>query len=223
MKPWHALTHFEKDADVLPEMVKKYKNTILRIIYGEKTTYAYYRGYSQEGKHIFNASLGLGHPDITLAHDTDCFIDIPQFVKGYRQLGAHACYLQRKPFRQFRKGLCSDNTQIQSLYTKLYYGTDNEFGKHIIEALAAPIPNTTITEGIKFLQQGARTYALTLDFAISHNHYEVDPDSFSLFFGFDFVGFVNTKTKTIKVVNEVFIQEIVDTQHELCPDYKLEV
>lgn len=223
MKPWQNLTHFENPNDIANEMVKKYRNTILRIVYGERTIYAWYKGYTPEGTHIFNQGVNNTAPNITLTQDTDCLVEIPQFEKGYRQIDEHAYYIKRLPYRQFRKGLNSENTHINSLFWCLFYGNDNYFQDTILQMLEAPIPDANVDAGIQALQTGAKTYALSLDFAISHNHAEVDPKSFSLFFGFDFVGFVYPETKTIKVANEIFMQEIVDNKQALCPDYKLEV
>ncbi|NTV78939.1 MAG: hypothetical protein HGA25_07375, partial [Clostridiales bacterium] len=113
MKNWQNLTDMSDDLNIIDEMIKKYKNTILGIRHNNKTHYAKYDGYNSKTQ-MFGFTMKNGD-NISVAKDTDTEIFIPNPEKGLYNTQQGAIFFCRNPLRQWKRGLCDANVILISI------------------------------------------------------------------------------------------------------------
>ena len=219
MKQWQNLTDmFKDDDDVSEEMIKKYKNTILGIKTPTVTVFATFVGFADNGMFLFKTKE---QHTIKLSKDTEAEIFIPNPEKGLYNSPKGALFFQRHPKRQWKRGLNGENTQIFSVHIDFIpntmLGNGNSFNYNW--------PFVLEEEGTKLLSMEEakkqadsvgsaainRTYGLVAHpteqsgYVLLHNRYQI--------------GVV--QDNKIKIENNIFRQEVLDTQKSWCPNYEV--
>lgn len=211
MKTWQDLTDMFKPEDVNPEMVKKYKNTYLGIRSNNGVAYGKYVGYSGD-KHHFIDSNGVS---LILDNDTQASVYIPTLTSGLYNTNIGVVYVSRNPFRQYRRGLCSDNVRCCPLINVIQYNESNYFDS-VMWDIFNEVPLNNLHKAYEVLQYKPNV-AVNRDFAIQRHHNK--QDGHALFFKTSYIGdFTEDK---IVVRNTVFLQEVVDSQHLWCPNHTI--
>lgn len=223
MKQWQNLTDMFKIADVKDEMHKKYKNTILGITLDDnKTIFMIFIGYDDNGYFCFKDLSGR---ETKLAEDTHFQVFIPNPEKGLYNSPNGLLFFQRKPLRQWKRGLNKENASIHNIEKALR--NENMIGIGGSNYFDSYWPYVTST------QDNASTtldVALTMCTEESYNSYAINrtygivahpqkPEGFILLHHTFHVGEV--VGNEILVANKIFKQEILDTQAEWCHNYKV--
>lgn len=213
MKPWQNLTDLFDTQEVNSEMVKKYKNTHLCINTGKAEFYAVYRGY-EAGYHRFKDSF---EAELLISNETDCDITIPTVKQGLYNTAHGVHYVTHNPYRQYRKGLCSDRLSCVSLRDFLLGAfPDNNYSRVIYDVLqnqqkTLPIGDALNEASLMGMAAINQDYAITLS--------TENADGFDLYYRIYRVGSIDKNT--IRVDNKLFLQEIYDTKHKWCPKHEV--
>lgn len=214
---WTNLTDALNKQMSIEEMAKKYANTflILQTQYGKEMVVQYF-GY-EEGYHKLKDEFGVL---LHLQQDTDQQI-ICKFPE--RCLFNHnrvAYEFTRLPLRQFKRGICADNTRIYSPVRALFDSKSIKWGfKHIQAALTPEYPKCC-TEAIENLNaQTHLSIALSPQFMISQP-ITSEKNKYWLFFSNKLIGYFEKDTFVIK--HKLFKQEVLDNIHLFKP-YNIEV
>jgi hypothetical protein len=192
-------------------MSKKYKNTFLGIKYQDKTFYAKFLGLDGKGIFVFRDSDG---GTLRLNFDTEAEVFIPQIKRGLFTHKDQVYYVERNPYRQYRRGINSDSHKISSLHKMISLRQPVVDIDPVIYGSFEIQPNRLL-DTAKLICDGYSESILTRDFALTLNHFGTE--GYSLWYHLCFVGFVTDNT--IKVENDIFRQEILDTQRTWCPNY----
>jgi hypothetical protein len=209
MKVWQDLTDMFGEGEVNQEMVKKYRNTILALTYNGKTFYATYKGVN--GPHLFNDKEGN---TISLVNDTDVAVTIPTLERGLYNTSKGAVFVTRSPYRQYRRGICEDNTYVNSLISIANHSQNNIYSTVVFDVLESKWHDLPTAFRV-CAELGSA--AITKQFAIQlHHNKEV---GHALFYNASYIGDITKDTITIR--NKLFLQEVVDTQRYWCPNHKI--
>ena len=129
--------------------VKEYGDLLFRIDRVERTSVS---GMVEDGREFV----------LYMDQDNPYEIDYVLPHKSFFQFGADACQLYRVPARQYRRGLCIDNTRIARLNSK---GQQEQLGDLSFESLKAFVakqPFYTLTKATsKENKEGLHSYVLT--------------------------------------------------------------
>jgi len=217
MKQWQNLTDMLTNQDVFDEMSKKYKNTILGIKTNVKSIYATFIG--NDDMFVFRDEHGQ---QLKIADNTDMEIFIPNPEKGLYNTPYGAMMYQRNPKRQWKRGLNAENVQVFSINLSVTHrgrpqANTNKFDiawSHILpEETNQPITMAEALERAKERGSAAinRTYGVVL--------HPKEPDGFVLLHHRYQIGTV--RDGVIKVLNNIFRQEVLDTCNQWCPTYEV--
>lgn len=128
--------------------------------------------------------------------DTGIEFEFIPLDRGFFQtINGKVYYLQRVPARQWKRGICYDNTQVHELTNNLRSDVPN-----LLEVIAKLRPIDCAESW--YLFNGKVPVALSKHFAISTEG--------RLYFYNKSIGTVDHKTDTIKLVNDMLQQELTD-------------
>jgi len=222
MKPWQRLTDIKGDANILDEMYKKYKGTILGISDPEDPTftpkYAYYTGVSND--HDYHYLKDQTGNNISLSVDTNYEVFIPDPPRGMYNTTNGAVLFYRKPFRQHKRGLGEGTAAIERLHNLVTIGqTKNHFEAYIFDVLYDQQIRGRTLEKCFELANEFGSAAVNREFAISlHTQ---NTTGYQLYYENRLLGDI-TKDE-ILLGNSLFYQEIIDRQHTWCPNHKVRI
>jgi len=212
MKPWQNLTDLFDTQEVNAEMVKKYRNTMLCISRSERDFYAIYKGY-EAGYHCFKDEHD---GELLLKPETECNVTIPTVKPGLYNTHKGVCYVTHNPYRQYRRGLCSDRLSCVLLHDLLLgVFCDNSYGSVIFDVLENS-GYFSVTSALKMAEDYG-TAAINRDYAITLSTEK--SEGFDLFYRIHRVGSIDKDT--IRVDNNLFLQEIYDTKQLWCPNHEV--
>lgn len=217
MSIWSNLTDLFKDGDdIAGEMVKKYRGTILAIKNAKQVVYARYRGCNDF--HVFHDANDI---ELKLTHDTSCEVTIPQLDRGLYNTSKGAVYVKRNPFRQYKKGLSKDTHHITSISQYAFNSPNadlyNYFDTFAYEALLNKDNECDLDAAFEGLEKYGAV-AMNRQFALALSHRTATQDPY-LWMNCYPIGTVNRENRTITVLNQTFLQEILDTRYKWCPNY----
>jgi hypothetical protein len=214
MKLWQKLTDLFDNQGVQQEMLKRYKDTILSIVVGSKVVYGMYRGMNDENMHLFRDA---NHNTILLADDTEYDVFVPRFTPGAYNTEKGVVFVTTNPARQWKRGLCSNNTEIIPLQCSFSNTLRaNQFSQHIYEVLDESKQRFVSLDEARDKATEIGSYAINREFSVCLNPVE-DTDTLYLFYKHCIIGTVDGNTITL--LNPVFKQEVLDTQRSWCPNY----
>lgn len=122
--------------------------------------------------HLRSEEIGKIKLNFGSAH-TIKFVPAPVGVFQYKT-DAHVC--QRNPIRQYRRGICSDNTFILPVFYSLYEGLNLGWSFEMVQA-AFDAKVFTFKDGLELLNTGKmRSVALHDNFALCLSLNENSPD-----------------------------------------------
>jgi len=225
MKPWQRLTDIIGDHNIIDEMSKKYKNTVLGVtdptakMY--KPSYGWYVGISNDG--AYHKMRNKNGDSYQLSVDTEYEVFIPDPPRGMYNTSHGVAQFYRKPFRQHKRGLGEGTAQIQMLSSVII----PEMGGNYLEQLVFDVlEEADVNE--KFSLSENRTWelihnkgeiALDRTFVVAlHAH---KAEGYQLYYETHLIGEV-TKDK-ILLGNPAFLQEVLDTRKTWCPNHTVEV
>jgi len=215
MKQWQKLTDMIGFGDIVDEMTKKYKGTILGVNQGTKCIYGRYNQYSPDEK-VFRFR-DKHNNNFHLVSDTDTEVFIPSPEKGlYNTMENGAVYFMRNPMRQWKRGLNDQNTLLYAVNKHCTYGAINVFDS-FWDYVVEPLPDLAIKDALKIASNDGsaainRTYGVVAHpskdsgFVLLHHLYQI--------------GEINDEK--ITVLNPIFRQEIMDTKNDWCPNHYVE-
>lgn len=217
MTIWQELTDMIKEGDVNAEMVKKFKDTIIKMRRKPSDPWVYVRYYGWNGdSHIvYDISTGNEH---ALTRDSALEIRIPYLTYG--------CYTNHKakmlmfgmslPYRQWKKGMCNKNTLLQ-----FPFDGSNVFSTNIETILTTTQVPITLEEAVKRITtNGYYSTAITRDWGLTLD-FNADTDNLILFYKTIPVGQINVKEKTITLTKKCFHQELSDTSRDWCLNWSV--
>ena len=210
---WQALTNLTSEGEVNAEMVKKYRNTILKIKSGPDTIYANYRGQSKDGYHLFS---DLFDQTIKIAQNTDMDVSIWFPRKGLYNIAGEPnrfVFFRRTATRQYRKGINEDtckiydpvlksisgNHSLYSIHTLLEIAKKREVVRHLDEACILVQDPNNITVGV----------AINYRWGVSAS--TTDDASICILWLYD-KAVATIKNGKIVFINPTFIQELLDEE-----------
>ena len=135
---WQKLTNLSHSEDVKGEMVKKYRNTILKLVgTNGKTVYGRYTGMNRAGFHVFR---DLHDNELLVAQDTAVDVRIWYPRRGiynveYRNVKRFV-YFARTANRQYRRGINEDNTLIQDPVLGMFQLSGNMYDSQILQQIS---------------------------------------------------------------------------------------
>ncbi len=223
---WQELTDMESLPEAVNEMTKRYKDTVLCLAnkhVPNKVVCVSYEHFTG-GTFYFISPNGneykIGFNDL----DLDVFVPKPR-------TGCYTSYkhktlvvLTTLPHRQWKRGLCKQNTYIVNAVDFLRKGnyTSNIFGNTIQDILEdKSLQDTrTIAQAIIMLSKGYyKGVSLTRDFGVTLNFFDQDNNKLFLFHHNNIIGHVKIKEKVIVVENDIFLQEVLDTKQQWAADF----
>lgn len=218
MKQWQKLTDMVNNTDIVDEMIKKYKNTILGIRTPTNSIYAYYIGTNNDGMFLFRDH---NEQHLKIAKNTDMEIFIPNPEKGLYNTKYGAVMYQRNPKRQWKRGLNSENVQAFTIVQTITHrgrpsAQQNKFDivwNDILTNENDSILMSNAKEIADDLGSAAinRTYGIVLHptekfgYILMHHKYQI--------------GII--ENNKIRIMNKIFRQEVLDTQNQWCPTYEV--
>lgn len=228
MNPFKFLTDMEDRGQVLDEMQKKYKNTILLLRRKDApATYVTYRGCSDNQERVYFYTLTT--PDnqyatIEMFYDEEAEVTIPKPELGCYTANGKLVVLQTLPHRQWRKGLCSGNTSIQYVFEPGKHAKSNSFDYCIGEVLLNNQAERTVDDALAYMSKEPNTVGvhITRNFGLIENFFSTDDFVFLYHFK-NLIGLVYPKENKIVIENKTFLQEVLDTQNSWCSNYRIEV
>lgn len=202
---WMDLTDAIDNPSSIVEMAKKYNNTYLVLISNGKENIVFYKG-TQDGLHLFSDIAGV---TIKLAQDT-----AHQLVCVFpeRKLFNHkgiALEFIRLSNRQYRRGICKDNTRIYSPVRVLFGGDGHQWNMETLQdALHSTYP-ANAEEALNELHRNtAISIALSERFMLSLSLEQKYPHRFILFYMNKIIGYFEKDVFFIK--HPLFKQEVLD-------------
>lgn len=224
---WEELTDMSDVVPASQEMSKKYRDTLLGIKKtGEKEIFYGFLTNAYADNYIFQGSkttLKVSAMDETVE------VFVPKVPTGcytsVRQKGL--CVLSYLPHRQWKKGLCKQNTDITNVFN--YYSKfgvpENIFNKVIMDIVENQglQQQRTLDEVFTFLDKNNQFTSVHInrDFGLSTNLTDMDENKYYLFHERYLIGYVLRKEQKIVVENIIFMQEVIDSQSSWCPNYKV--
>lgn len=222
MKPWQRLTDIFGQHQIVEEMSKKYRGTVLGISDPEdqtfKTVYGYYYGINDTNDfHILRDKEGNR---MLLSVDTNFEVFIPDPPRGMYNTKNGAVLFYRKPFRQHKRGLGDGTAMIELLDNTIHKDkTRSWFDSYIYDVLEGTKYRTIpLTEAFKHTDECGSS-AITRNFAMSLH--TIKPIGYHLYYENRLIGDINEDTITLG--DDLFYQEIIDSQHTWCPNHKVRI
>jgi hypothetical protein len=169
----------------------KFKETGDTLYYIRDVNHRLIRGTDQEGTE-FELYLSDDHP-----YEVDYVLP----NKSFFQLAKSACLLQRIPAKQYRRGLCNENTRITRIgKTGNLVSMDLSF-----DVLKAFVGKQTFPSLSTVLIQRAKPISVALS-----SRFAYVPENGMLFADLTPVAQINKKEKTIVMLHNIFRPEIVE-------------
>ena len=224
MNCFEELTDMLHPEQITQEMNKKYKDTYLYLQLGDKNMYAMYHGSMDNNmQHLFKGRENKEWITIKLPlnHKDNVRISIPKF-HGCYSTNTNLAIIQTLPHRQWKKGICRQNTDVY-IPVDFHAGLDgNQFNNRFVEILEEDQTERTLDEAIKAIETNQNRIGthITRDFGLLLNYGSTE-DCYRLFFFGYLIGSVYPKTKTILIENNIFLQEILDTVRYWAPTYEV--
>ena len=227
MNCWQKLVDMTGFAEVSNELQKKFKDTFLRVENKEKGTvhYGTFQGESMNGDG-FALRCNTGVLSIPFNHNELIDITVPKVETGcYTSYGQvkGLVYFSTLPHRQWKKGLCAGNSLVSApinYYAKNTF-SDNYFKYCITDILTQEYPKNLDHAIARMLEHKFPSFAVNNSFGISLNFQDKDESILFLWYKEFLIGKVYPKQKQIVVENDVFFQEVIDSCHQWCPNYKV--
>ena len=222
MNSWQLLTDMTSMNDVNSEMAKKYKDTWLQIKSEDEISYGLFHGNYEDNSYV----LKVWSPEYKEWNQIVYLFDHPDYQSFTIPKPAYGCYTSKNltqavifsqlPHRQWKRGLCKQNH-----YAKTVVGSSNSFNEAVLNILM-PMESMTISEALKVMdEQELKSIALNRNFIISLN-FSSKNDTFLLLLYHNYIiGKVLRGKKQIQIENPIFLQEVLDTKHNWCPDYEV--
>lgn len=214
---WSKLTNLSNNTEIRHEMIKKYKNTILKITYDGKVYFGVYLGTSDDDKyHLFK---DLNDQRITLAQDTMADVRVWFPRRGLYNVKWHGanrmiCFI-RTPYRQYRKGINAETCYIFDPVSAVVSGIQSEYSTNLVGQIADNVSLTRhIDEAIvKLTDKTSKVVSIAFNrrWGISLNYAKND-DIYPLFLYDKHVANIN-KNK-IEFLDKAFIQELLDEDNK---------
>lgn len=135
---WQKLTNLSHSEDVKSEMVKKYRNTILKLVETNgRTVYGRYTGMNRTGLHVFR---DLHDNELLIAQDTAVDVRIWYPRRGIYNVEygnvKRFVYFARTANRQYRRGINEDNTLIQDPVLGMFQLSKNMYDSQILQQIS---------------------------------------------------------------------------------------
>ena len=217
MSTWEALTNMQEVCNIYEEMNKKYKNTVLGLVFPSgKTYFGTYIGINDYGRYVFKINQRL----LYLVQNTSVHVFIPKLKRGFYTTETGEVFLIHKlPTRQYRHGINPDGIRLTSFLYKL-----RNIQPHIsfiptIVSILKKNSYSSLEEGFAIAEKNG-CCAISRKFAITLNAETYD-NVYYLWYEHCLVGFVSKEDKTINVINPDFYQEVIDSQQTLFKDYRI--
>lgn len=216
MDVFQRLTDAVTPNDIIREMEKRYTNAYLMVsVNGDAPMLAKYLHYNTGNGFCFlfpHSGLQYGIPSEYLDGDITEFNP----KRGwYFYNNRTAVYFKRNAYRQWRRGLSSENATLTSLSTKFHgnmFGLDTQFHLYITALMSEP--DYRIDEAVVICDKTGEC-PITTDFLLTAH---ISKDSGHLLWHHqDIVGEVDVLKKIILVQNGIFWQEVLDIQQRLFP------
>lgn len=167
----------------------KFKETGDTLYYIRDVGHRLIRGTDQDGTE-FELYLSDDHP-----YEVDYVLP----NKSFFQLANSACLLQRIPAKQYRRGLCGENTRLTRIgKTGNLVGLDLSF-----DALKAFVAKQTFPSLSSVLMKKCKAVSLALS-----PRFAYVPVNGAIFADLHAVAIVNKKDKTINMLHSIFKPEI---------------
>jgi len=145
------------------------------------------------------------------------YITIPTVKQGLYNTSHGVHYVAHNPYRQYRKGLCSDRLSCVSLRDFLLGAfPDNNYSRVIYDVLQNQQKTLPIGDALREASCVGMA-AINQDYAITLS--TENADGFDLYYRIYRVGSIDKNT--IRVDNKLFLQEIYDTKREWCPKHEV--
>lgn len=225
---WEDLTDMTEINAALNEMSKKYKDTVLGV-FDKQTGENYYAQLGEVNTQYVGLYTATKDKKV-LVTNRDVEMFVPKVSTGcYTSVKAKGLVvLSYLPHRQWKKGLCKQNTEIAQVlnYYRPYSLVTNDFNQVIFEILdnVGLQNNRTLDKAFKFLDENDfHGVSLNRNFGITVNFNDTDTNKYFLFHERYVIGYILRKEKQIVIENDIFLQEVLDTQHDWCSDYKVKV
>lgn len=217
MDIWNNLTDaFNRDM-AIDEMTKKYLNTyIVFISESGAESVVYYKGWIDE-RHVFEDAYGTV---IKLKHETNQQI-VCKFPE--RRLFNHqgvALEFQRRPNRQFRRGICKDNVAIYSPVRRLFSSDVHPWTSKTLESALNPTYPKNCEEAINILNNKQVLSVAVNDKFLLSQSLDRSPKRYHLFYQCSLIGYY--QDGVFKIEHKLFAQEVLDNLNIFKP-YKVEI
>lgn len=135
---WQKLTNLSNSEDIKNEMVKKYRNTILKLVGANgKTVYGRYTGMNRQGHHVFR---DLYNNDLLVAQDTTVDVRVWYPRRGIYNIDwggvKRFFYFTRTANKQYRRGINEDNSLIQDPILEMFQLSRNMYDPQILQQIS---------------------------------------------------------------------------------------
>jgi hypothetical protein len=216
---WQKLTDLTDRNQANEEMVKKFKDTIVRLVIGGKNFYCLYRGYGANGNHHFNDEV---EGKIELHEFTEYTVETIALQPGFYPTSVNlALYAEPLPNRQWKKGLCRGNTYINHVSAMLYSTSWQNSFQHLWIELVKNLDRTetySIAQAVQQLEQKKQfSHYLDRNFALCLNNTE--ETKYCLMFLTSKVANIDHIKKEILMIDNTFLQEVLDNRALWLGDY----
>lgn len=218
--PWQQLTDMFTRDDMCTEMNKKFRNTIMCLTIDNKKHYCQYNGYKTHGGKVVHLFSDEEECQITVNHDTEVEVTIPNPRRGLYNTTTGLVLFQRLPFRQHKRGLYNETAsiiKINDVMAGIGLAGKNRFYDHIFEVLDASCQKPLALDLAKDGCDKFGSVAINREFGLTL-HPKKDQD-FALLYEDCYVGEVIDKTILVK--NPIFHQEVIDSYEEWAPNYSV--
>lgn len=133
---WSKLTNLDNFEDIIHEMTKKYRHTIMKIVSDKTVAYGKYAGYKDK----YHTFYDLYDNPIRLSDDTDAEVRIWYPKRGLYNVNfdgyTGVLYYTRTANRQYRRGMNDDNTTLIDPMGAAYGHMRKQFSLHYLQQIA---------------------------------------------------------------------------------------
>jgi hypothetical protein len=214
MKQWQNLTNMLQNDEVIEEMIKKYRNSVLGI--KKPNDSVFYAQYNHYKGGFFNFTMSNGD-QIQIHSDTDMELFIPNPEKGLYNTRVGAVFFCRNPLRQWKRGLTRENVNMMEVNHSVMGRPYTNIFDHIWDEVLNWGDNTlSVPEALLLASENGSAAINKTYGVVAHPRYD---DGFILMHNQFIIGEIDEKTILIR--NPIFKQEILDTQTNWCPTHKI--
>ena len=214
MNIWQKLTDFDSpDTNELgTEVMKKYGNTYIFMKKNENYIPVYVKDYANGSFFLEDAN----HVTLKLNKDTEVELFNFKPPKGIFNSKERCIFIYRNPARQFRRGICKDNTIIADpvLFTMRKQASNVSLSFNILQSVIDEnfYSFTLLHEKLK--QKEIASGALNRNFMISLSITK-DPKILHVWYHTTLIGYI--KNNKLYCKNSYFNQELYDNRHLFYP------